>query len=223
VSGVKHPFYEENRKIGYVSADDAERGHQDGGFYDDKFHDPSSRGRLAEHHIKLGTWLHHTFPGHTFGECGGGRSWLIKILLAYGEDAVAFDISEWAVANSPIHDIPAHRNRVWVGDVTKDRFDPPRDIVICHNVLGYLYNEEEVDAAFENLTASFTKCLYLGIVTIENWLQAKKVGCGANNSRAFLRPKSYWDAKKKKHGLVLASPKKQYPAIAKYCFEKRGK
>lgn len=192
--------YEEARAEGYVSADDVSRGKQDPSFFDCNFHphdtnvDPNARGRLTAHHLRMAHELHSRFHGKTFAEIGGGRCWLTHLLQLYGEDARGYDISEWAVANSP-----ATSGSMHVLNISREAVTPPAQIVDCHNVMGYLY-DSEIDAGMQNLVASFTEHIGLDVVCEEAWLEATKVGW-ANNGRPYLRSRAWWDAKFTEHGL----------------------
>jgi len=184
---------------GYVSKDDVTRGRQDPAFFDADFHHPERRGRLNVHHLELATAYRELLGGRSFAEVGGGRCWLTHLLQVYGQVARGYDISREAVASSP-----ARAGSVHVLNVSEQAVDPPAQVVDCHNVMGYLF-DDEIHVGMANLVASFTELLGLCVVTEEGWRAATKVGI-ANNGRPYLRPRAWWDRLFARHGLVRVPP-----------------
>ncbi len=86
-------------------------------------------------------------------------------MLTYGVDSVGFDISKYAVDNSPYKSMLG--DRLYVGDIVSDNFKPNKfyNLVVCYDVLEHLY-PNDLDKAIEHCIGMSKKYIMVSVPVI---------------------------------------------------------
>lgn len=111
------------------------------------------RGFLEpKHKIMVLMWLNHFKDVKTCLDCGCGRGEFVYSMLEEGIDCYGFDISEYAIKNSPYSIDP----RLSIANILDDLgiiYDQRNfDLVLCIDILEHLDNENQVDITLQQIS-----------------------------------------------------------------------
>lgn len=135
------------------------------------------------------------FKPKTAIEVGCGMGGRVRALRRLGVEAVGFEISSWAVLNSPYRENDGH---VWTEDLVNmhDTNTAPRDLVVAYDVLEHV-EEEQLDVAINNLRNLTNKWVLVSIP-----FEGDPNLYNDHTHRIF-RPRDWWIKQFSKHKLAV--------------------
>jgi 2-polyprenyl-3-methyl-5-hydroxy-6-metoxy-1,4-benzoquinol methylase len=151
----------------------------------------------AKHFIDAWSWMQE-FKPETVIEVGCGMGHRVFACHTMGMKAQGFDISEYAIKNTPYKNL-LDQGMLHIADITTD-FDvrTPFDLVICYDILEHL-EYEELEKALENIWRLGKKDFvfsipFLGDPNLEN-----------DPTHKIKETREWWIDKLMNHGLKIKS------------------
>lgn len=123
----------------------------------------------GKHFIMVSQWINHLKPKTTL-DVGCGMGHYTYAITTYGVDAYGFDISKYAINNSPYRNVLG--DKIWVADCMKDNWiskshpQPAFDVVLALDILEHLPDEQAVGECIEKLYR-FSKEYVLASIPVE--------------------------------------------------------
>lgn len=114
--------------------------------------------------MMVSQWINYFNPD-TVLDCGCGMGHLVKAFLDSDVEATGFDISKYAIENTPHQTI---RDNLFVFSIT-DRasvFLKTYDLVIAFDILEHLNDEKEVMQALKNMKSASKKNILISVPVI---------------------------------------------------------